>query len=146
MIDDEVSAMDLLQAEVYRQRYLADQIETASPEQRLLMLFAQLLADLDEAAEAFADRDIETINNSLQHAQQILFALRDPLDRETPLGLALSSTYTFCLNSLVQANLQKNPRELPRVQEMLGAIAAANRTAAAEVLARGRAGEFEGVA
>ncbi|HVB06588.1 MAG TPA: flagellar export chaperone FliS [Acidimicrobiales bacterium] len=137
---------ELLQAEAYRARYLADQIETATPEQRLLMLFDKLLRDLDDAAEGLAHRLIEQTSEALVHAQEILYALRDPLDRETALGAALAGTYTFCLNRLVQANLTKDAVHLRGVREMIEAIANANRQAAASLAVRGSTGVFEGVA
>lgn len=141
----EPSSADLLQAEIYRARYLANQIETATPEQRLIMLFDKLEADLDEAAEGLENGLIEQTNNALVHAQDILFALRDPLDRETPLGAALSATYTYCLGRLIEANLTKRAGQLGRVREMISEIARANRKAAAEVAVTA-GGVFEGVA
>lgn len=113
------------------QRYLANAVETASPAQRLLMLFDYFRKDLAEAAEAFETRDWKAVNDRLVHAQQILFALRDPLDRSTELGANLASVYDFCLVQLLTSNLQKDPSLLPAVGELVAKIADANAAAVA---------------
>lgn len=119
-------------AELRLARYLADQVRTATPVQRLLMLFDQLRRDLMRAEAAFAGTDLKEISDHLIHAQDVIQALRDPLDPSTELGMALRGVYGFCLEHLVQANLQKDPTMLPAIREIVDRIAEANRTAAAE--------------
>ncbi len=111
-------------------RYLTDWILTATPIQRLLMLFDGLHTDLDAALEAFATRDWKDVSDHLVHAQEILLALRDGLDRTTPLGASLHGIYSFCLSELVRANLDKEPERLPAVRRLIEQIADANRVAA----------------
>lgn len=110
-------------------RYLADAIMTATPAQRLLMLFDGFASDLSAADEGFATRDWKIVNDHLVHAQEILCALRDPLDAQSPLGSNLRSVYGFCLNELLRANLDKDPTRLPEVRRLVGQIADANRAA-----------------
>ena len=119
------------QPEERLQRYLADLVMTATPVQRLLMLFEHLGRDLSTAAVAFDAADWKAVNDSLVHAQHILFALRDPLDRESELGRSLAAVYDFCLDRLLACNLQKDPSLLPAVQELVGQVATANAMAAA---------------
>ena len=115
------------------QRYLADQVRTASPGQRLLMLFDQLRRDLHCAERAFGDGDLKEISDYLVHAQAVLCALRDPLDLGTDLGRALSGVYGFCLSSLVDANLRKDPSPLCDVQGIIDRLTEANRAALASL-------------
>ncbi len=122
--------MDASQQEALRLRYLANQIETASPIQRLLMLFDQLGRDLHAAGGAFERAELKVINDSLLHAQEIIFALQDPLDTATPLGQALHGVYAFCIAKLIDANLRKDPRPLAEVVPLIARIASANRAAA----------------
>lgn len=112
------------------QRYLADQVTTATPVQRLLMLFDHLRRDLTRASEAFAAGDWKLVSDGLVHAQHILFALRDPLDRSSELGRTLAAVYDFCLDRLLACNLQKDPTLLPAVRELVEQVAAANARAA----------------
>ena len=120
-------------------RYLADQVRTATPVQRLLMLFDQLRRDLLRAEAAFVGTDLKEISDHLVHAQEVIQALRDPLDPETDLGRSLRGVYGFCLEHLVQANLRKDPAMLPAVREIVERIAEANRTAAAQCAATSEA-------
>ena len=122
-------------AEELQLRYLVDAISTATPVQRLMMLFDGLLSDLGAACEAFPERDWKRVNDSLVHAQQILFALRDPLDRTTSLGENLYGVYTFCIGELIAANLHKDPGHVDPVRLLVEQIASANRTALASDLA-----------
>lgn len=127
-VDDESTAESL-------RRYLANQVNTSSPVQRLLMLFDQLRRDLHLAALALEGSDLKEVSDNLVHAQQIICALRDPLDVATDLGQSLSSVYDFCLKRLVEANLRKDASLLPAVQRLVDQLAAANRTAAAAMTA-----------
>lgn len=99
------------------------------------MLFDALVRDFTGVRAAFADGSIEQINDRLLHAQEILFALRDPLDTSTDLGRALSAIYSFCLDKLIEANLTKKVAHLDEVQPLIEQIATANRTALATAIA-----------
>jgi flagellar biosynthetic protein FliS len=90
------------------------------------MLFARLKVDLHAASEAFVELDHKRINDSLVHAQQILFALRDPLDTSTDLGRNLQSIYSFCIERLVATNIQKDASLLPAVDDIIFRLADAN--------------------
>lgn len=119
------------QSEERLQRYLADLVMTATPVQRLLMLFDHLRRDLSTASGAFETGDLKAVSDALVHAQHILFALRDPLDRENELGKSLGAVYDFCLGRLLACNLQKDPSLLPAVQDLVSQVATANAMAAA---------------
>jgi len=120
------------QAESIR-RYLANQVNTSTPEQRLLMLFDYLLRDLHAADAAFGTNNLKDISDALVHAQEILFALRDPLDTSTDLGRSLTAVYSFCLQRLLDANIRKDRSLITEVRVMIEKIASANRTAAMEL-------------
>jgi flagellar secretion chaperone FliS len=117
-------------------RYLANQVNTSTPAQRLLMLFDQLRRDLYAAELGFGAGDFKEISDNLVHAQEILIALRDPLDLATELGRSLSGVYGFCIDRLVLANLKKDITLLPVVQGIVDRLAEANRTAAANLAGR----------
>jgi flagellar protein FliS len=118
-------------AEALRRRYLVDQVETASPEQRLLMLLARLRHDLRTADDGFGSGDLKVVNDSLVHAQQIVLVLRDSLGDEWAGAASLRSVYTFVHQRLVTANLQKDRSLLPACADIVTRIADANAAAAA---------------
>lgn len=117
--------------ELMLQRYLADLVATASPGQRLLLLFDYLRRDLVAGAEGFEVGDLKKVSDHLVHAQHIVFALRDPLDRDSILGKSLAGVYDFCLQELIECNLHKQRERIAPVQELIERIAAANRQAVA---------------
>lgn len=120
MIDDQ-------RAEDLRQRYLAHQIETASPQQRLVMLQAQLLRDLHAADEAFEHMAIEPIHRNLVHAQEIVLVLRDSLTGSDWEGAGpLQAVYGFVHQQLVTCNVAKNRALLPQCIAMIQQIYDAN--------------------
>jgi flagellar protein FliS len=121
------------QETVALQRYLAHHVETATPVQRLLMLFDYLAKDFAGARAGFAEGNFEQISTHLIHAQEILFALRDPLDATTDLGRSLAALYEFAIDRLVVANFRKQIGPLDEVQPLIDQVAAANRLAAAAV-------------
>lgn len=112
-----------------RLRYLEDQVTMASPVQRLMMLFDALNRDLKTAVEGFVEGDLKLINDRLVHAQEILAALRDPLDLTSDLGRSLEALYSFFQRELVRANLQKDQTPIRPIAAMLERIAQANRAA-----------------
>jgi flagellar secretion chaperone FliS len=118
-------------AEALRRRYLADQVETASPEQRLLMLLARLGHDLRAADDGFGAGDLKVVNDGLVHAQQIVLVLRDSLDDEWTGAASLRTVYAFVHQRLVTANLQKDRTLLAACVDIVGRITEANAAALA---------------
>ena len=125
------TACDDRRAEELRQRYLAHQVETASPAQRLLMLQGQVLQDLQAADEAFETMAIEPIHRSLIHAQEIILVLRDSLIGSDWAGAEpLQSVYTFVHQRLVMCNVTKDRSLLPQCVKLVEQIFDANAKAA----------------
>lgn len=126
-------------AEELRRRYLSHQVETASPEQRLLMLQAQLVRDLHAADQAFEEGAIEPIHRNLVHAQEIVLVLRDSLLGSAWEGAgSLLSVYGFVHQRLVTCNMLKDRSLLPECIAMIEKIYDAN-VQAASALAEGMA-------
>jgi len=117
--------------EELRRRYLADHVRTATPGQRLLMLYDRLLDDLRGAQAAFGTMDRKAINDALVHGQHVLFALRDTLDTTVEIGRSLQGIYNFCLGQLLAANMEKDESLLPACIEILEKLRDANRQAVA---------------
>ncbi|MDA8317835.1 MAG: flagellar protein FliS [Actinomycetota bacterium] len=114
-----------------QRRYLADQILTATPVQRLLMLFEQLLSDLQAADAAFDSGAIEPIHLHLVHAQEIVLALHDGVaTQDWEVGERLRDLYRFVHRRLVWCNVKKDRSLLPACSEILTRIYEANRKAA----------------
>lgn len=113
-----------------KQRYLADQVLTASPVQRLLMLFEHLLGDLRAAEEAFDSGAIEPIHRHLVHAQEIVLALHDGIATDLwEGGATLRQVYRFVHQRLVWCNVKKDRSLLPACADIVIRLYEANRQA-----------------
>ncbi len=116
--------------EELRRRYVADQVMTAGPAQRLVMLLDRFVNDLRCADAAFDEGSTEQVHTLLVHSQQIVLALRDPL-RDAPWEGAgqLRGLYLFVYHRLVQCNLNKDRSLLPMCLEIVSKLRDANVTA-----------------
>ena len=129
------------------QRYLADQVETATPARRLLMLQDQLLKDLRAAEAAFDEGAIEPIHRNLVHAQEIVLVLRDSLTGSDWSGAEpLRAVYGFVHQRLVTCNVAKDRSLLPQCVRMIQQVYDANTQAAASLASDGvgRSGRVPG--
>jgi len=113
-----------------KRRYLADQVLTATPVQRLMMLFEHLLADLRAAEQAFDTGAVEPIHTSLVHAQEIVLALHDGIAAdEWEGGQTLRAIYRFVHQRLVWCNVKKDRSLLPACTDIVLRLYEANRQA-----------------
>lgn len=113
-----------------KQRYLADQVLTATPAQRLIMLFEQLLRDLQAADDAFEAGAIEPIHTHLVHAQDIVLALHDGISTDIwEGGGTLREIYRFVHQRLVWCNVKKDRSLLPACLDIVIRLYEANRQA-----------------
>ncbi len=116
-------------------RYLREAIMTATPAQRVVMLYDQLLLDIataDAEMEKPQPWDFKSINDHLVNAQEIVIvALRDGLRLDVWEGAAnLYRVYTYIHGELVQVNLHKDLERLRAVEALVKQLADAFRVAA----------------
>jgi flagellar secretion chaperone FliS len=99
-------------------RYLKEQLETASPEQLLLLLYDGAIRFLRIARKAMENQEWEKSHQHLIKTQNILVELMTSLDMEIGGDVArnLYRLYDYYIWSLVQANIH---REVCRVDEIL---------------------------
>jgi len=101
--------------------YLKTQIQTASREQLVLMLYDGAIRFSEQARERLAAQDLEESHNLLIRAQNILLELLYALDRKTGGAVAenLASLYTYCYNRLVEANVHRTPEKIDESNSIL---------------------------
>lgn len=89
-----------------RERYLADNVTTASPAKLLVMLYDRLVLDLTRAEQALIAKDRGEASRHLLHAQEIVLELRTSLDIAAWEGApGLAELYGFILTELIGANV-----------------------------------------
>jgi flagellar protein FliS len=108
------------------QSYRKAQINTASPGQRVVMMYEGLLKELKKARHSILKikEDIEQIeiaNNSIALSQQIILELKLALDKEKggEIASSLEELYTFWIEQLSEANIKKDGKMLTPVIEMV---------------------------
>jgi flagellar protein FliS len=101
--------------------YLKTQIQTASREQLVLMLYDGAIRFSDQARDKIVASDFEGAHELLIRAQNIVLELLYALDRKTGGDVAenLASLYTYCYNRLVEANVHHVPEKVNESNSVL---------------------------
>lgn len=119
-----------------RDRYLGDTVATGSPQVLLLRLYDRLVVDLQGAEQAIAEHRLDSANELLGHAQDIIIELRATLQVDAwEGGPGLAALYDFCRAELVQANLAKDAARTAGVRSLLEPLRDAWREAAQQLVA-----------
>lgn len=115
-------------------RYRTVQVKTSSPGELLVMLFDGLLRFLDEAKRAMEADDLPRACERINRSHAIVSELLITLDRKHAPELCdnLEGLYSFCLNHLLDANIERNPQKIADVIRVLLPLAEAFRTAVRE--------------
>ncbi len=94
----------------YLKQYQQTQIQTASQEQILLMLYDGAIQFLNKAKKGIEDKNIEVIHNNIIGAQKIISEFMNTLDMETGGDVAknLYGLYDYMYFRLVQANVKRD--------------------------------------
>lgn len=116
----------------FRARYLRDRVMTASPAQRVVMLYDRLSVDL-QLARAGAD-DPAALSGHVSHAVKIVAELYGSLDVSAG-GPAenLASIYTFLLNELMGVQRSGEAGALAAVERIVGDLRQAWAAAAGQL-------------
>jgi flagellar protein FliS len=107
-----------------RARFLQDRVLTATPGQRIVMLFDRLLLDLTRAS-MLAPTDSIEFRQHVGHASQIVAELFGSLDRTAggPVDNLLA-IYGYLLNGLTGADLHKVVANLASMLDIVTALRA----------------------
>ena len=87
-----------MNADELRTRYLRERVLTASPAQRVVMLYDRLTLDLTRAAAASAARPSEHIDHALQIVAELRASLHDAVGQP---GENLAAIYGYLLRELI---------------------------------------------
>jgi flagellar protein FliS len=108
------------------EQYKKHQIETASPEEVLIMLYDGAIRFLNIAKKAIADKDIEKSHHQLIKAQNIILEFMNSLDMEIggEIAVNLFRLYEYLHYRLVQANIKKDVAMIDEVLDHLRSLKA----------------------
>lgn len=105
----------------YLNQYQQNQIDTASPEQILIMLYDGAIRFTRQALEAMESGDHKTKMEKISRALAIVAEFSNTLDRELGGEMAdnLDALYQFMIRELTSANLQNDAEKLRVVTGLL---------------------------
>lgn len=103
-----------------RQQYLKTQVETATKEQLVVMLFDGIVRFTEQARKAIETKQIEDGHNALMRAQAIVMELICTVDKEKGGEVAsnLLALHAYSFNCLIKANMYKDIKQIDEVQKI----------------------------
>ena len=117
-----------------RSRYLGDSVATASPQRILVMLYDRLVLDLERAEMALDTGDRTEAAAQIQHAQDIVFELRESLRVDAwEGGPRLAALYSWMITELVQAGVKRDRNRVSACRQIAEPLRDAWRQAAASL-------------
>ena len=127
-----------------RNPYASAQVNSASPEQLLVLLYDAALRDLKEAMAALQVNDRSRKAKALDHAVKVVTELANSLrpDKSPEIAENLSSLYDFMIDRMIRSNAQNQDLDLQVVYNLLGEL----RSAWVEAIRINRTQRNQGVA
>ncbi|MFZ2587072.1 MAG: flagellar export chaperone FliS [Alphaproteobacteria bacterium] len=130
------------------QNYLAQQVNTASPAQQVVMMYDGAIKFCLKAKEAIEAGDIQARHNANKRAMEIVSYMLDILDLEKGGDVArrLQVVYSFMLRRLLEVDFRNDPRICDEVVGHLRTLRASWEKIGKLPSGNGNAttGEFEG--
>lgn len=94
----------------YLKQYQTNQIQTASPEKILIMLYDGAIQFLNKAKKELDNNNVQEVHNNIIGAQKIIAEFMNSLDMKVggEVAVNLYSLYEYLHFRLVQANIKKD--------------------------------------
>ncbi|BDZ39180.1 flagellar export chaperone FliS [Microbacterium suwonense] len=118
------------------QRYRDDAILSAAPERLLTMLYDRLMLDIERGEMAQRGGDWDAANTQLQHAQSIVAELNASLTDAWDGSAQLRAVYAFLTQTLIGANVGRDPERTRSCLEIVAPLRDAWHTASESLAAR----------
>ncbi|MGB4008470.1 MAG: flagellar export chaperone FliS [Bacillota bacterium] len=104
-------------------RYMEVQVQTAPPENLVLMLYDGAIRFATQAKTDFAEGNREAAHNNLTRAQDIMGELMGSLNMEIgEVAENLFSLYEYMQHRLIEANIRQSVECIDEVLKMLGEL------------------------
>lgn len=105
--------------------YKKNQIETASPKQLVVLLYEGAIKRVRLAELAIEKNDITKANTNILKAQDIVTELMVSLNHQNganAIASELHVLYSYMINQLIQANIQKDTEKLVGTRNLLSEL------------------------
>lgn len=122
--------------------YRQVQIQTATQEQLILMMYEHAIKAIQIAREAMPIKKYDTVSNNIIKAQDIITELMVSLKMEAgPIAQNLYRLYDYMNRRLIEANMKKDAALMEEVEKMMGDLLATWEDAFRKQPAEGRGAE-----
>ena len=135
----------------YLKQYQKNEVETASPEKILILLYDGAIQFLNKAKIAMDQKNIPEIHNNLIGCENIILEFINTVDVENggDFAVRIKALYEYFYNTLVQANMKKDVTKIDEVLRHLVELRATWKQAIAMANSQkeavsSQASEFEG--
>lgn len=105
----------------YLKQYQKTEVETATPEKILILLYDGAIQFLNKALIALDEKNFPEIHNNIVGAEHILLEFMNTLDFEQggDFAIRLNALYQYFYNRLVEANMKKDKEIVKEILEFL---------------------------
>lgn len=105
----------------YLKQYQKNEVETASPEKILILLYDGAIQFLNKAKIAMEQKNIPEIHNNIIGCENIILEFINTVDEENggDFAVRIKALYEYFYNTLVQANLKKDVTKIDEVLKHL---------------------------
>ena len=104
--------------DVYRQQDL----DTSNKQELVAKLFNEASISLKRGIKAIENKKLDVANSNIQKAQVIVRTLNNSLDMDFEISESLRKLYTYLIERLVQANINKDIKILDELSGMLAEL------------------------
>ena len=120
---------------VYLKQYQKNEVETASPEKILILLYDGAIQFLNKAKIAMEEKNIQEIHNNILGCENIIMEFINTVDEENggDFAVRIKALYFYFYNTLVEANIKKDVTKIDEVLRHLVALRATWKQAIAMV-------------
>ncbi|MBR1681674.1 flagellar export chaperone FliS [bacterium] len=101
----------------YLKQYQKNEVETASPEKILILLYDGAIQFLNKAKIAMEQKNIPEIHNNIIGCENIILEFINTVDEENggDFAVRIKALYQYFYNTLVQANMKKDVTKIDEV-------------------------------
>lgn len=105
----------------YLKQYQKNEVETASPEKILILLYDGAIQFLNKAKIAMEQKNIPEIHNNIIGCENIIMEFINTVDEENggDFAVRIKALYEYFYNTLVQANMKKDVTKIDEVLKHL---------------------------
>jgi flagellar protein FliS len=102
----------------YLKQYQKNEVETATPEKILILLYDGAIQFLNKAKIAFEEKNIQEIHNNIMGCEKIILEFINTVDMDNggDFAVRITALYRYFYETLIQANLK---RDVTKVDEVL---------------------------